>query len=63
MKRSYNTDGPECPGCGYVWRPDDSHYFNESGFDLECHECGMNIVVSPNVHWSWSCKEIIPDPE
>ena len=54
----YNTDGPECPKCGTIWKPDDSYYYDERGFDLECYECETKFSVRPAVYWSWTTKEI-----
>lgn len=51
-KREVNGDGPECPFCGVVARPDEASYFDERGFDLEC-DCGGRFHVQPECSWQW----------
>jgi len=41
----FRFDGPKCPHCGYVQRPDDAHYFDEDTTSLSCNSCGKDFAV------------------
>ena len=61
--RTYSTDGPECPHCGRQYTPDEPHYFDESGFEIECDgkaadgkDCGKTFKVEVFTQTSWTCR-------
>jgi hypothetical protein len=56
---TFSTDGPKCPYCGWQDRPDDSFYYNESGFVMQCEEldCGKKFKVQPYCSWSWTTRK------
>jgi hypothetical protein len=39
-----------------MFTPDENYYFDESGFDLDCDECGGVFHVRPDASWSWSSR-------
>jgi hypothetical protein len=56
MSDKWSTDGPICPSCGYLHKPDDGHFYNESGFDMNCGECDYLFTVLPYCSWSWTTR-------
>lgn len=58
LEPSWSTEGPVCPGCGQMWRPDEASYFDERGFELECDECGLVFTVQPTASWSWAGRAL-----
>jgi hypothetical protein len=55
---TFSTGGPECPGCGRTYTPDEAWYFDETGFDLDCDECGVTFSVQPNCAYSWTSRKV-----
>lgn len=52
---SFRDDGPKCPHCGFVQRPDEAHFFDEDWCDATCSSCGKDYRV--HVHhmgFRWS---------
>lgn len=59
---TYSTEGPTCPHCGRVYTPDESHYFDESGYTQdECDGCGKPFTVAVCISTSWTCEVIDTD--
>lgn len=54
----FSTEGPTCPGCQKVIRPDEAYHYDETGFDEECPDCGLLFRVHPAASWSWTTKHI-----
>lgn len=54
-KEGWSTNGPVCPFCDNEITPDEAHYYDESGYDLEC-DCGGHFRVRPHCSWSWSTR-------
>jgi DNA-directed RNA polymerase subunit RPC12/RpoP len=51
---TYSDDGPVCPYCQHLHRPDDSGYYVNGGFD--CASCGKEFEMTVDVvHW-WDCR-------
>lgn len=46
-------EGPICPFCERQFTADESHYFDEVGFEIECDECGNEIKILPQILTSW----------
>ena len=57
IKRSINSDGPECPFCGELITPDENFFYNEYGYQLECN-CGGVFKVQPLCSWTWYSNAI-----
>lgn len=56
--RYSNGEGPECPYCGCVHTADESHYFDQGGFEIECNECEREFKVWPNISVSWRTESV-----
>ena len=50
----FSLHGPKCPRCGAEWVCDEAFYYNEVGYTLECDACGVQLIVQPQVEWSWT---------
>jgi predicted amidophosphoribosyltransferase len=57
----FSEDGPACPCCKSVWTLDEAYYFNESGYQLTCDDCGITFNVE--AHASWSFTSTVPPEE
>jgi hypothetical protein len=57
----FSTEGPVCPCCGSQRTPDEASYYDESGFELECDECGTAFTVQPFASWSWTSRPIVKE--
>ena len=58
-KETYNTDGIECPWCGYIEDDSEVKYDIAEG-DLEkfdCPDCGESINVTHNILHSWEASQ------
>lgn len=53
-QKTFSTNGVECPSCKKLMKPDDSHFYNESGVEMECYHCNASLSVDPYVSWSWT---------
>ena len=56
--RYCNGEGPECPYCGCCHTADESHYFDEGGFEIECNDCEREFKVWPNISVSWRTESV-----
>lgn len=57
--RTYSTDGPTCPKCGFTYTPDEAHYYDEFRYTEEtCQECECKFSVRVEHSVSWTCKSI-----
>ncbi len=56
--RYSNGEGPECPYCEAVHPADESHYFDEGGFTIECSECGKEFQVWPSISVAWRTEPV-----
>lgn len=62
VERSFSTDGPKCPKCGFTFTPDESHYYDEHRYtEDECQECGCKFSVRVNLSASWTCQAVARD--
>jgi hypothetical protein len=62
LPRYSDGEGPECPYCGCVHTADESHYFDEGGFEIDCNDCEREFKVWPNIAVSWR-TESVPNSE
>ena len=65
-KTTDSTEGMICPYCNTLWSPDSSSDYNESGFDLDCDDCGGTFHVEPSASWLWLCRPVkapLKEPE
>ena len=51
-------EGPKCPFCETVWTADDPIYYDESGYEDKCSECGNHIRIEPIISVSWKTLPI-----
>lgn len=58
-KRTYSTEGPQCPHCGRQYVADDPDYYDEYRYtNDECDECGKPFLVTVTISASWACREV-----
>jgi hypothetical protein len=58
-RRTYSTEGPQCPYCGRQFTADEGHYFDDNRYtEDECDECGKKFTVEVNHRTSWACQPI-----
>lgn len=58
---TYSSEGPECPYCGFVFTPDEGHYFDENRYTEDtCPECEKKFKVEVFHRVTWSCEVIDP---
>jgi hypothetical protein len=51
----YRNDGPQCPYCGEITRPDEAHFYDEDLSDLTCEHCHEEFAVAAHhMGWKWS---------
>ena len=55
MRWAQSNQGPQCPFCGEIVTTDESFYFNEDGYDLDCGKCERKYAVEPRPNWIWTC--------
>lgn len=53
-RRYSDGEGPECPKCNQVFTADEGFMYDESGYELDCDECGITFQVWPHVSYSWT---------
>jgi hypothetical protein len=58
LPRYSDGEGPECPYCGCVHTADESHYFDEGGFEIDCNDCEREFKVWPNIAVSWRTESV-----
>ena len=56
--RTYSTNGPECPNCGFTFTPDDGYYYEPRYTKDECPECGCMFSVEVHHSVAWACEPI-----
>lgn len=56
-----NGYGPRCPYCGAEKYADETEYFEEIAFSVECDECGRRYNILPKVETSWQSYPIKED--
>lgn len=54
------TKAPDC-FCDAVHTADESHYFDEGGFEIECNDCEREFKVWPNISVSWRTESVAND--
>ncbi len=58
-KRTYSTDGPQCPHCGRQFTPDEASYYDEMKYtEDECDECGKTFRVEVHHSVAWACEPV-----
>ena len=62
-KETWNSDGPECPHCGYVMTPDEGSYFDGDGHTEECGDCEKSFYWTYHRHDNWLGVPVQPDQE
>lgn len=56
--RTYSTDGPECPYCGFTFTPDDPFFYDDRYTQEECPECDRKFKVEVRHSVSWACDQL-----
>lgn len=60
--KTYSTEGPRCPYCGFQFTPDEPHYFDEMGYtEQDCPDCEKKFSVSVFTQTSWTCVPMAAD--
>lgn len=55
-KRTYSTDGPQCPHCGFQFAPDEPHYYDDRYSEDECPKCELKFKVEVFTQTSWTTE-------
>lgn len=54
-EETYSTDGPICPYCKKLHKPDDGYFYSEDFDEQTCYSCNKDFNVSVYVSHSWTC--------
>lgn len=56
---TYSTNGPICPNCGREYTADESHYYDDNGFTIDCDGgCRKTFEVEVHTSTSWTSTPI-----
>lgn len=51
----YRSDGPQCPYCGHVHRPDEPFYYDEASTEMHCDRCEKRFTLECiDTGWRWT---------
>lgn len=53
---TYSTDGPVCPYCGKLHKPDEGFFYNEDYSEQQCWQCDRVFSVRVYISHSWTCE-------
>lgn len=62
IEETRSNRGPVCPFCQHLHVADEAFFYEEEGFDYDCHSCEQSFRVAVYTRTTWTSSEMEPKP-